>query len=184
MIFLESPLKGAFVLEPERYHDERGFFARTYSEQEFREHGLNPRVVQCSTSFNKRKGTLRGMHYQSAPFEEAKLVRCTQGRVLDIIIDLRPDSPTFTKHFSVVLSADNGKMIYIPENFAHGFQTLIDNTEIHYQMSQVYSPEHARGVRWNDPAFAIQWPPEENRIMNERDRNYPDFEYLDHISPQ
>lgn len=154
--------------------DERGFFARTFCRQEFEAHGLNPEVVQCNVSFNERKGTLRGMHYQAAPFAEAKLVRCTSGSIYDVIIDLRPTSATFKKHFAVELSAENGRVLYIPEDFAHGFQTLQNDTEVFYQMAQRYSAEHARGVRWNDPAFGIEWP-EGERIIIERDQNYPDF---------
>ena len=174
MIFTETKLAGAFVIELERHTDERGFFARTFCQQEFEAHGLKAEVAQCNVSFNKRKGTLRGMHYQAAPFAEAKLVRCTAGSIYDVIIDLRPASATFKRHFAVELSAENHRMLYIPEDFAHGFQTLEDNTEVFYQMAQRYSAEHARGVRWNDPAFGIEWPKSE-RIIIERDRNYPDF---------
>jgi dTDP-4-dehydrorhamnose 3,5-epimerase len=174
LIFTETKLAGAFVIELERRTDERGFFARTFCEQEFKAHGLNTRVAQCNVSFNKRKGTLRGMHYQTAPFAEAKLVRCTSGSIYDVIIDLRPASATFKQHFSVELSAENRRMLYIPEDFAHGFQTLQDDTEVFYHMAQRYSAEHARGVRWNDPAFGIEWP-EGERIIIERDQNYPDF---------
>ncbi len=174
MIFTETELKGAFIIEPERREDARGFFARTWCEKEAIAYGMNPRVLQCNISFNRRKGTLRGMHYQKLPFEEAKLVRCTMGAIHDVIVDLRPRSSTFKQHFSVLLTAENRKMLYIPEGFAHGFQTLTDNTEVFYQMSQFYMPEHAAGVRWDDPAFGIQWPPDE-RILNERDRSYPDF---------
>ena len=174
LIFKETKLAGAFVIEMERHSDERGFFERTYCEQEFEVHGLNTRVVQCNVSFNKRKGTLRGMHYQAAPFAEAKLVRCTAGAIYDVIIDLRPASATFKQHFAVELSAENHRMLYIPEDFAHGFQTLQDDTEVSYQMGQRYSAEHALGVRWNDPAFGIKWP-EGERIIIARDQNYPDF---------
>jgi len=167
-------LAGAFVIELERRSDERGFFARTFCEQEFEAHGLKTQVVQCNVSFNKRKGTLRGMHYQAAPFAEAKLVRCTSGSIYDVIIDLRPASATFKHYFSVELSEENRRMLYIPEDFAHGFQTLQDNTEVFYQMVQRYSAEHARGVRWNDPTFGIEWP-EGERIIIGRDQNYPDF---------
>jgi len=174
MLFTETELKGAFLIEPERREDFRGFFARTWCEKEAAAHTINPRVVQCNVSFNHRKGTLRGMHYQKSPFEEAKLVRCTMGAIHDVIIDLRQDSPTFKRHVGAVLTADNRRMLYIPEGFAHGFQTLEDNTEVFYQMSQFYSPEHAAGVRWNDPTFGIQWPIPEP-IMTERDRSYADF---------
>jgi len=174
LIFTETYLKGAFVIEADRREDDRGFFARTFCEKEFAEYGLETRVAQCNISFNRRKGTLRGMHYQAAPFEEAKLVRCTMGGIYDAIIDLRRGSPTFKKSFGVELTALNRRMLYIPRDFAHGFQTLEDETEVFYQMSQVYSAEHARGVRWNDPAFGISWPADE-RTINERDKNYPDF---------
>jgi len=174
LIFTETKLAGAFVIELERREDQRGFFARIFCQQEFEAHGLKTQVVQCNVSFNKRKGTLRGMHYQAAPFAEAKLVRCTSGSIYDVIIDLRPHSATFKRHFAVELSAENRRMLYIPEDFAHGFQTLQDDTEVFYQMAQGYSAEHARGVRWNDPAFGIEWPKDE-RIIIERDQNYPDF---------
>jgi dTDP-4-dehydrorhamnose 3,5-epimerase len=174
MIFVETGLQGAFIVEPERLEDVRGFFARTWCQREFEAHGLNPQLVQCSISFTKRKGTLRGMHYQAAPHEEAKLVRCTMGAIYDVMIDLRPESSTFKQHSAVVLSADNRKMVYIPEGFAHGFQTLEDNSEVFYQMSAFYSPESARGVRWNDPSFGIRWPIDDPIIL-ERDSRYPDF---------
>jgi dTDP-4-dehydrorhamnose 3,5-epimerase len=175
MIFSETKLKGSFLIEPERKEDQRGFFARTWCQEEFEDQGLNPKLVQCSVSFYNKKGTLRGMHFQVAPFEETKLVRCTKGEIFDVIIDLRPDSQTFKKYFSVLLNEENRLMLYIPPGFAHGFQTMTDNAEVFYQMSQLYSPEHARGVRWNDPVFGIQWPPEDKRIIIDRDLNYPDF---------
>ena len=174
MKFIETKLKGAYLIEPEKKADERGFFARVWCQKEFEERGLNPRLVQCNISFNKKKGTLRGMHYQVAPFAEAKLVRCTRESIYDVIIDLRPESFTFKQHFAVVLSEENHNMLFIPEGFAHGFQTLEEDTEISYQMSEFYSPEHARGVRWNDPAFGIKWPLADPIIL-ERDRKYPDF---------
>jgi dTDP-4-dehydrorhamnose 3,5-epimerase len=176
MIFTETKLKGAFIIEPERLEDDRGFFARTWCEREFEAHRLNPRLVQCSISFNKSKGTLRGIHYQAAPYEEAKLVRCTSGAIHDVIIDLRSESPTFKQHSAVTLTAHNHKMLYIPEGLAHGFLTLEDNVEVFYQMSEFYSPNHARGVRWNDPAFGIEWPATV-AVMSERDCHYPDFSY-------
>lgn len=174
MIFRETRLKGAYVIQPEKREDDRGFFARSFCWREFAEHNLNPKTAQCNISFNRRRGTLRGMHYQAAPFAECKLVRCTQGRIYDVIIDLRPNSSTFRQHVGEELAAGEHTMLYVPEGFAHGFQTLEDNTEVFYQMSEFYAPEHGRGVRWNDPAFAIQWPLAEP-IMIERDRNYPDF---------
>ena len=174
MIFTETKLKGAFIVELEKREDDRGFFARSWCQKEAEAHNLNPRIVQCNISFNKLKGTLRGMHYQAAPFAEAKLVRCTAGALYDVIIDLRPDSPTYKQHVGEVLSAANYKMFYVPEGFAHGFQTLEDNAEILYQMSEFYSPQHARGVRYNDPAFGIKWMIG-NPIIADRDRHYPDF---------
>ena len=159
----------------EKHVDRRGYFARTYCEHEFTSHGLKSGFVQCSVSFNKIKGTLRGMHFQAGPYGEAKVIRCTRGAIYDVIIDLRLGSPTFKQHFTIVLSAENGTMLYVPEGFAHGFQTLEDNTEVFYQMSQFYTPDHARGVRWNDPAFGIEWP-EDERMILERDQSYPDFE--------
>jgi dTDP-4-dehydrorhamnose 3,5-epimerase len=174
MIFTETTLAGAFIIEPERIEDERGFFARTWCQREFAARGLTSRLAQCNISFNTNAGTLRGMHYQADPYGEVKLVRCTMGAIHDVIIDLRPESPMFTQHVAVVLSARNRAMLYIPEGFAHGFLTLEDNTEVFYQMSALYAPAHARGVRWNDPAFAIAWPMEV-RVIAERDRTYPDF---------
>lgn len=174
MIFEETELKGAFRIEPEELRDERGFFARVWCQQEFVAHGLNPKLAQCSISFNRKKGTLRGMHYQVAPHEEAKLVRCTSGAVHDVIIDLRPESATFKRHYATVLSYANRQMLYIPARFAHGFQTLEDDTEVLYLISDFYVPESARGVRWDDPAFGIEWPAGE-RIISQRDRTYPDL---------
>ena len=158
MIFVETRLSGALVIEPKKLEDERGFFARTFCLEEFKAHGINFRVVQCDISFNKKKGTLRGMHYQVAPYAEAKLVRCTMGALYDVIIDLRPESPTFKQWLSVELTAENRRMLYIPEGLAHGFQTLVDGTEVFYQMSEFYYPECARGVGWNDSAFGVDWP--------------------------
>lgn len=174
MMLEETPLKGALVIDPERQEDERGFFARTWDRIEFEARGLNPKLVQCSVSFNSKKGTLRGMHYQAKPHEEARLVRCTMGAVYDVIIDLRRDSPTFTKWLGFELTADNHRMIYIPEGFAHGFLTLNDRAEVFYQMSHIYVPDSARGVRWNDPTFGIRWP-SAVRVISDRDRDYPDF---------
>jgi dTDP-4-dehydrorhamnose 3,5-epimerase len=174
LIFTETRLQGAYIIEPEKLADERGFFARSWCEKEFAEHNLNPCTVQCNISFNKRKGTLRGMHYQVAPSAEAKLVRCTQGAVYDVIIDLRPDSATFKQYVAETLTAWDHRMLYVPEGFAHGFLTMEDDAEIFYQMSEFYAPQLARGVRWNDPAFGIAWPIPQP-IMADRDRNYPDF---------
>ena len=158
MIFTETKLKGAFIIEPERLKDERGFFARTFDETEFESRGLKTRWVQCSISFNKKKGTLRGMHYQVAPHAETKLVRCTMGAIYDVIIDLCPESPTFKQWIAVELTTDNRRMLYIPEGFAHGFQTLEGNTEVFYQISEFYSPESQRRIRWDDPEYGIEWP--------------------------
>jgi dTDP-4-dehydrorhamnose 3,5-epimerase len=174
MIFIETKLKGAFIIEPERLEDERGFLARSFCQKEFEEHGLNPRVVQCNVSFNKKKGTFRGMHYQTAPYEEAKLVRCTRGAIYDVALDLRPASPTFKQWIGVELTATNRRMLYIPEGFAHGFQTLQDDTEVFYQVSEFYHPESAKGVRWNDPVFGFVWP-DDIRVISDRDRQCPDF---------
>ena len=162
------------MIQLERKQDSRGFFARTFCQREFAEHGLDTQVAQCNVSFNPRKGTLRGMHYQAKPYEEAKVVRCTMGRIYDVIIDLRRESPTFKKSFGVELTAQDHNMLYVPRGFGHGFQTLENDAEIFYQISEFYSPDHQRGVRWNDPAFGIEWPPDE-RIISERDQNYPDF---------
>ena len=174
MIFTETKLGGIFIITPEKLEDERGFFARTWCQREFERQGLNPRVAQCSVSFNRKRGTLRGMHYQAAPHEETKVVSCTRGAIYDVVIDLRTDSPTFTRWTAFELTSENRNMVYIPEGFAHGFQTLEDNSEVFYQISEFYAPEHGRGVRWNDPAFSIQWP-EAQRILSDRDKNYPDF---------
>ncbi|HVD49707.1 MAG TPA: dTDP-4-dehydrorhamnose 3,5-epimerase [Gaiellaceae bacterium] len=175
MTFRELELPGAFLIELDRIEDERGFFARTFCRDEFAEHGLATEIVQANTAFNRRKGTLRGMHFQAAPHEEAKLVRCTRGAVYDVIVDLRRDSPTFTRWVSVELTVENDTMLYVPEGFAHGYQTLEDETETSYLMSQRYEPSAGRGVRWDDPAFGIEWPDEGDRTMNERDRTWPDF---------
>jgi dTDP-4-dehydrorhamnose 3,5-epimerase len=175
MVFSETPLRGAFVLDLEPHPDERGFFARTWCRREFENHGLETRVAQCSVSFNARAGTLRGLHYQAAPCEEVKIVRCTSGAIFDVIVDLRPESPTYTAHFSVALSSLNRRMLYVPRGFAHGFETLEDNTEVFYQMSEFYEPASSRGVRWNDPAFGIAWPATAHRTMSVRDQSYPDF---------
>jgi len=163
-----------FLIELEKHSDHRGFFARTYCEREFDSHGLKTRWVQCSISFNKSKGTLRGMHFQAPPYQESKLIRCVRGAIHDVVIDLRPNSATFKQHLNVALSPEDERMLYVPEGFAHGFQTLRDDTEVFYQISQFYSPEHARGVRWDDPAFGIDWPPD-NRTILDRDRSYADF---------
>ena len=175
MIFAETELEGAFVIEPEKKEDERGFFARTWCREEFLARGLNPCLAQCSVSYNKRKGTLRGMHYQAAPHEEAKLVRCTRGAVYDVILDLRLASPTFKRWVALDLTATNHRMVYVPEGFAHGFQTLEDDTEVFYQISEFYYPEFTRGVRWNDTAFDIQWALDVS-IVSQKDALLEDFD--------
>jgi len=174
MIFTETRLKGAYIIEIEPLEDERGFFARSFCQKEFEQHGLNFSIVQCNLSYNKKKGTLRGMHYQMAPHKEAKLVSCIKGAIYDVIIDLRPNSPTCSQWLAVELSSENNNMIYVPEGFAHGFQTLKDDTMVFYQMSEFYHPECARGVRWNDPAFGVKWPLS-HPILSERDQGYLDF---------
>ena len=176
MRFIETPLPGAWVIEPERIADERGWFARTFDAEEFRARGLNPAVMQCNASFNARRDTLRGMHYQAEPNGESKLVRCVRGTVFDVAVDLRPDSPTYRDWHGVELSAENRLAYYIPAGLAHGFQTLTENSEVLYQMGNPYVPDAARGVRWDDPAFGIQWPePAGARTVSERDAGYPDF---------
>lgn len=174
MIFTETDLKGAFVIDIEKKEDARGFFARAWCRREFEAHGLNPAIAQCDISYNPRRRTLRGMHYQTPPFAEAKLVRCTLGSLCDVIVDLRRDSPSFKRHLGVELTAENRRMLYVPEGFAHGFLTLEDRTEVFYQISEFYSPGHAAGFRWNDPAFAIRWP-SPPAVISDRDRDYPDF---------
>lgn len=174
MIFLPTVLPGAFIVDPDRRLDDRGYFARTWCRREFEEMGLNTAFVQCSISHSSRRGTLRGMHWQDAPNGEAKLVRCTSGAIWDVIIDLRPESSTYTKHVGVELSADSVRALYIPEGMAHGFVTLVDVCEVSYQMSAYHEPAAARGVRWDDPAFDISWPVA-NPILHPRDAAYPDF---------
>lgn len=172
MRFFPTSLEGAYVVEPELLEDERGCFARSFCRDEFVAQGLDPAVVQCNISFNLRRGTLRGLHYQTKPYEEAKLVRCTRGAIWDAIVDLREDSPTRYRWFAAELTAENRRALYIPRGLAHGFQTLADNTEVYYQMSEFYHPESARGVRWDDPAIGITWPVE-NPVLSPRDKSYP-----------
>ena len=175
ILFKETKLKGAFVIEPEKFEDRRGFFARSFSEQEFSDHGLHSHFVEAGISFNLRKHTVRGMHFQADPHAQAKLVRCTRGAIFDAMIDLRPESPTYKQWFAQELSAQNRLMLYIPQGCAHGFQTLENDTELFYQLSARYTPASERGVRWNDPVFGISWPVTDGVIINERDRTYPDF---------
>jgi dTDP-4-dehydrorhamnose 3,5-epimerase len=177
LIFTPTPLAGAFVVDPEPRNDHRGFFARAWCQKEFEAQGLNTRLVQCNISFNPKKGTWRGMHFQDAPHEETKLIRCTMGSIWDVIVDLRSESPTFRQHFAVTLSAENRRMLYIPETFAHGFLTLQDDSEVFYLMSEFHNPSSARGFRWNDPFFNIQLPTEVS-VISGRDRDYPDFQSL------
>jgi dTDP-4-dehydrorhamnose 3,5-epimerase len=177
MTFHKTKLPDVFEIHVEAKLDERGFFARSWCEQEFKQHGLNPRLLQCSISFSTRKGTLRGLHYQTAPYPEAKLVRCTRGAIYDVVVDLRPESPTYKDWIGVVLTATGRNMAYVPERCGHGFLTMEDETEVFYQISESYYPELARGVRWDDPAFQIVWP-SEVEVISERDRTYPNFEQV------
>lgn len=180
MIFRETKLKGAYIIELEPVEDKRGYFARTFCVEEFRRHGINFEVLQCNISFNKKRGTLRGMHYQVAPHEEAKLVSCISGAIYDVIVDLRVGSPTYCQWLGVRLAACSPgstgyKMLYVPKGFAHGFQTLEDNSVVYYQMSEFYHPESASGVRWNDPAFGIRWPEVESMVISDKDSSYRNF---------
>ncbi len=172
MIFRQTELQTVFIIEPEIIEDERGFFAMSWLPDEFEKQGLNSRLAQCNISFNKHRGTVRGMHFQTKPYEEAKLVRCTRGAMYDVAIDLRGDSPTRYQWVAAELTRDNRRMLYVPEGFAHGYQTLTDDTEIFYQISEAYHPEAARGVRWDDPAFAIKWPLPVS-VIAPRDASYP-----------
>jgi dTDP-4-dehydrorhamnose 3,5-epimerase len=174
MLFTETGLRGALLVELERHQDDRGFFARSWCQREFEEHGLSPTMVQCNVSWNRAKGTLRGLHYQVAPHEEAKLVRCTRGAIYDVIVDFREESPTFLEHYAVELTDLNQRALYVPERFAHGFLTLTDDAEVFYQMSSFYEPAAGRGLRWDDPVLAISWP-QPVVIISERDRSYPDL---------
>lgn len=175
MIFKETALSGAYLVELEAVEDERGYFARTFCRDEFAAHGLNPKIAQCSISYNARRGTLRGMHYQVEPAAEVKLVQCVRGSLYDVILDLRPEAETYCRWIGLELSSENRRMLYIPEGFAHGFQTLEDDTVVYYQISEFYAPQHARGVRWNDPAFGIDWPLSEP-LISEKDRLLPDYQ--------
>jgi dTDP-4-dehydrorhamnose 3,5-epimerase len=175
MIFTPTPLSGAFVIDIAPIEDARGFFARTWAPEEFTRFGLDSTVVQCNASWNLKRGTLRGMHFQREPMAEVKIVRCTRGALLDVIVDLRKDSATYCRWTSVELSADNHRALYIPKGFAHGYITLTDGVEAYYHVSTPFSPAHAAGVRWDDPAFGIQWP-FAPVVMSEKDRAWPDFE--------
>jgi dTDP-4-dehydrorhamnose 3,5-epimerase len=175
MHFSETKLQGVFEIRLQPHLDERGVFARSWCQKEFEAHGLNPRLVQCNISFNARRGTLRGMHFQAEPNAEAKIVRCTRGAIYDVVVDLRLSSPTYKEWTTLVLTAMNREMMYVPEGCAHGFLTLEDESEVFYQMSEFYAPDAARGVRWNDPAFGIIWP-DPVEVISLRDETYPWFE--------
>ncbi len=176
MIFTETKLKGAFVIELEKLEDPRGFFARAFCQKEFKEHGLNPNIVQSNVSLNFKKGTMRGMHFQAAPYQEVKMIRCTRGAIFDVIIDLRKNSPTYKRWVSIELTEDNYKMLYIPEDFAHGYLTLKDKSEVIYFVTQFYQPNSQSGVRYNDPIFGIQWPSGMDiRLMVDKDKTWPGY---------
>ena len=175
MKFSETNLKGAFIIEPEKIEDHRGFFARMWCKNEFEAHGLKPNFVQINLSFNKYRGIIRGLHYQTTPYEEAKLFRCTRGAMHDVIIDLRPESPTYLEWAGFELTAENRKMLYVPENFANGYQALSENTEVFYLVSQFYSPNSEKGIRYNDPAFNIEWPEKDDLMISEKDSSWPDY---------
>lgn len=176
MKFIETTLPGAYLVKLEKREDERGFFARAWCQNEFEELGLTAKVVQCNLSFNPHKGTLRGMHFQMAPYAETKLLRCTKGAIFDVIIDVRPNSPTYKQWIGVELTQDNRDMLFVPEGFAHGFQTLQDDSEVFYQVSEFYRPGAERGIRWNDSSIGIQWPTVPSRIVSPKDQEWPDFD--------
>jgi len=176
MKFTQTKLKGAYIIDLNKLEDDRGFFARAWCQNEFKAQGLSENIVQANVAFNKQKGILRGMHRQIHPAEEVKVVRCVRGAIFDAIVDLREDSKTFKQWIGVELTADNHKALYVPEGFAHGYLTLENNSEVFYQVSQFYSPEHEKGVRWNDPAFGIVWPKMEQYLISEKDQAWPDFE--------
>ncbi|MGA8165516.1 MAG: dTDP-4-dehydrorhamnose 3,5-epimerase [Waddliaceae bacterium] len=174
MKIISTPLKGAVLIELEQKGDQRGFFSRLFCSRIFDNHGLEPKIVQVNDSFSEEKGTLRGLHYQLPPYEETKLVRCISGSIYDVILDLRQDSPTFGRSYGVELSAENRRMLYVPRGFAHGFLTLAPSTEMLYLVSEFYSPECERGIRWNDPYFSIEWP-NAPVVISEKDQSRPDF---------
>ena len=175
MIFKKTAVKDAFIIEIEKITDERGFFARAWCKNEFEAHKLNTNLVQVNIAFNEKISTIRGMHYQISPFEETKLIRCTKGAIYDVIIDIRKSSPTYMKWIGVELREDNPRMLYVPEGFAHGYQTLEDKTEVTYQVSSFYTPNSEGGIRWNDPAFNITWPDTDVRVISEKDQNWSDY---------
>lgn len=176
MIFEKTKLNDAYIIRPELLEDDRGFFTRAWCQKEFEAHGLVSNFVQCNLSYNKKRGTLRGMHYQKNPHEETKLVRCTAGSIIDVIIDIRPVSSTFSQWLSVELSAENRIMLYVPRGFAHGYVTLVDNAEVFYQVSEFYTPGVEGGIRWNDPYFKINWPIVEDLVISKKDNSWPDYQ--------
>jgi len=176
MIFKETRLQGAFLIELEKREDERGFFARVCCQDEFAAHGLRSHFVQCNTAYSKTRGTLRGLHYQVPPHEEAKLIHCTMGAIYDVLLDLRPASPTYKEWLAVELTSRNGRLVYVPEGCAHGYQTLEDHTQVLYPVSAAYCAEAERGVRWDDPVFGIEWPPVERRVLSPKDASWPDYD--------
>jgi dTDP-4-dehydrorhamnose 3,5-epimerase len=181
MIFTETPLTGAYLIDLEKHGDERGFFARAFCEREFASHGLVTHFVQINNSLSARQGTLRGMHYQLAPKAETKVVRCIRGALYDIILDLRDASPTFGQSFGAELTAENRRMMYVPKGFAHGLFTLADDTEASYLVDEFYAPEYERGIRWDDPRFAIRWRAQP-KVISDKDRNFPDFDPAWHLN--
>jgi dTDP-4-dehydrorhamnose 3,5-epimerase len=174
MLFTETTIVGVWIIDLDPRDDERGWFARSFCQDEYRAHGLNPHIAQCNISVNRKKGTLRGMHYQATPYAEAKTVRCTRGAIYDVALDLRPESPTFLRWFGLELTGENYRMLYIPEGLAHGFQSVTDDSEVLYEMSEFYHPEASCGLRWDDPAFGITWPLPDP-VLSDRDRTYPDW---------
>jgi len=175
MVFKETGLKGAYVIEPQKYEDERGYFARVFCENEFESHGIKLNMVQSNVAFSHKQSTIRGLHYQILPHAEIKLIRCIRGSIFDVMIDLRPDSSTYKQWYGIELNSKNGQMLLVPENFAHGYQSLVDDTEVFYQVSQFYVPDAERGIRWDDPAFNIPWPERIHPIISEKDKGWPDF---------
>ena len=175
MIFKQTRLEGAFIVEMEPIRDNRGFFARAWCQKEFEDHGLVSCFVQNNITYSARSGTLRGLHYQIPPHEEPKLVRCTQGAIYDVIVDLRPESPTYMQWLGIELTANNRAMIYMPGGFAHGYQILVDDTEVFYQVGTFYAPKYERGIRWDDPALAIEWPINPPVVLSEKDKHWPDY---------
>jgi dTDP-4-dehydrorhamnose 3,5-epimerase len=176
MTFTDTDIPGVLIVDSDVFSDERGTFTRAWMPEEFRAHGLETRIAQCSMASNRRKGTIRGLHYQVAPFEEVKLIRAVRGSVFDVAVDLRPDSPTYGRWTGVTLSADNRRMLYVPRGMAHGYQTLTDFTEVFYFVSAPYSPDHQRGLRWNDPRLKIDWPLGSPTVVSDRDARFADFE--------